>query len=115
MLLRGAVVVKWSARSPSISDDPSSSPADAYRFSVNFVFEKNDNKQKEAGVVLFKKQNKYLEWIVPTREIVGRMVVSATEKIINAKAIKPLEILSIHNHYHRDISIINEILTKRPC
>ena len=29
------------------SDDPSSNPADAYRFSVQIVFEKNENKQKK--------------------------------------------------------------------
>ena len=28
------------------SDDPSSNPADAYSFSVQIVFEKNENKQK---------------------------------------------------------------------
>ena len=28
------------------SDDPSSNPADVYSFSVKFVFEKNENKQK---------------------------------------------------------------------
>ena len=32
------------------SDDPSSNPTEAYSFSVKFVFEKNKNKQKEAGV-----------------------------------------------------------------
>ena len=32
------------------SDDLSSNPADAYSFSVKFVFETNENKQKEAGV-----------------------------------------------------------------
>ena len=32
------------------SDDPSSNPADAYSFSIKFLFEKNANKQKEAGV-----------------------------------------------------------------
>ena len=37
------------------SNDPSSNPADAYCFSVKFVFEKNENKQKEAGVGPFKK------------------------------------------------------------
>ena len=31
------------------SDDPSLNPAEAYSFSVKFVFEKNENKQKEAG------------------------------------------------------------------
>ena len=30
------------------TNDPSSNPAEAYSFSVKFVFEKNKNKQKEA-------------------------------------------------------------------
>ena len=37
------------------SDDPSSNPADAKSFSVKFVFEKNENKQKETGEVPFLK------------------------------------------------------------
>ena len=37
------------------SDDLSLNPAEAYTFSVKFVFEKNENKQKEAGVGPFKK------------------------------------------------------------
>ena len=37
------------------SDDLSSNPSEAYRFSIKFVFEKNKNKQKEAGVGTFKK------------------------------------------------------------
>ena len=32
------------------SEDPSSIPAEAYFLFVKFVFEKNKNKQKEAGV-----------------------------------------------------------------
>ena len=32
------------------SDDPSSNPTEVYNFSLAFVFEKNENKQKEAGV-----------------------------------------------------------------
>ena len=35
------------------SDDLSSNPADAYSFSIKFVFEKNKNKQKETGVGSF--------------------------------------------------------------
>ena len=35
------------------SGNPSSNPADAYSSSLTFVFEKNENKQKEAGVVPF--------------------------------------------------------------
>ena len=38
------------------SYDPRLNPADAYSLSVNFVFEKNENKQKEAGVGPLKKQ-----------------------------------------------------------
>ena len=37
------------------SDDPSLNLADAYSFSVNFVFEKNENKQKDAGIGPLKK------------------------------------------------------------
>ena len=37
----------------SIIDNLSSNPADAYSFSVKFVFEKTENKQKEAGVGTF--------------------------------------------------------------
>ena len=32
------------------SDNPSSNAAEAYSFSVKFVFENRENKQKEAGV-----------------------------------------------------------------
>ena len=35
------------------SDGPGLNPAEAYIFSVKFVFEMNENKQKEAGVGLF--------------------------------------------------------------
>ena len=38
------------------SDDPSSNPADAYSFSVQIVFEKNENVYKEAEVGPFKKK-----------------------------------------------------------
>ena len=42
------MVVKWSACSPSTpTDDPSLNPADAYSFSVKFLFGKNENKLKE--------------------------------------------------------------------
>ena len=37
------------------SDEPSSNPADAYSFYAKFVFEKNENKQKEAVDFTFKK------------------------------------------------------------
>ena len=42
------------------SDNPSSDPADVYSFLLKFVFEKNKNKQKEAGVgPLFNKRATY--------------------------------------------------------
>jgi len=34
------------------SNDPSSNHANVYSFSVKFVVEKNENKQKEAGIQL---------------------------------------------------------------
>ena len=37
------------------SDNPSLNPADAYSFYVKFVYEKNEIKQKVAGVGPFKK------------------------------------------------------------
>ena len=40
---------------PLYSDDPSSNPAEVYSFSVKFVFEKNENKQKEVWVGPLKK------------------------------------------------------------
>ena len=36
-------------------NDPSSNPAEVYNFSVKLNLEKNENKQKEAGVGPFKK------------------------------------------------------------
>ena len=41
------------------SGDPSSNPSNAYSFSVKFVFQKNENKQKEAEVGEFKNYNAY--------------------------------------------------------
>ena len=35
---------------PFYSDDKSSNPAEAYIFSVKFVFEKNESKQKRPGM-----------------------------------------------------------------
>ena len=35
------------------SDDPSSNPSEAYSFFCKIVFEKNENKQKEAGIITF--------------------------------------------------------------
>ena len=40
---------------PFYSDDLSSNPADSYSFSVIFVFEKNENKQKRPGLAHFLK------------------------------------------------------------
>ena len=37
------------------SNDPNSNPAEVYNFSVKLNLEKNENKQKEAGVGPFKK------------------------------------------------------------
>ena len=37
------------------SDDPSSNPAEAYRFFCTMLSETNENKQKEAGVGPFKR------------------------------------------------------------
>ena len=48
------------------SGNPSLNPADAYSFSVKFVFEKNENKQKEAGICLFIikfPKAKYFVWL----------------------------------------------------
>ena len=43
------------------SDDPSSNPAEAYSFFCKIVFEKSENKQKEAGFgpLLIKQQRLY--------------------------------------------------------
>ena len=42
------------------SDDPSSNPADAYRFSVQIVFEKMKINKKKAGVGPFLKKNGFM-------------------------------------------------------
>ena len=39
------------------SHDPSSNPVETYVFSVEFVSDKNENKQKEAGVGPFFKKH----------------------------------------------------------
>ena len=44
------------------SDDPSSNPTDVCSFSAKFVFEKNENKQKDTGVGPFKKIMKEHRW-----------------------------------------------------
>ena len=47
------------------SDDPSSNPAEAHYFSEKFVFEKKENKQKEARVgPFFKKNNPKLRFLL---------------------------------------------------
>ena len=50
-----------------LSDNPSSNPAAAYSFYVKFVFEKNKNKQEEAGLAHFFKKvgtnNLYLHYL----------------------------------------------------
>ena len=51
------VVVKWSACSTSISTIRVQILLKPTGFSVKFVFEKNENKQKEAGVGPFLKNN----------------------------------------------------------
>ena len=57
------VVVKRSACSPSTPTIRAQIPLKPIVFSVNFVFEKNENKQKEAAVGPFKKA----ETRLPTR------------------------------------------------
>ena len=49
------VVVKWSACSPTTPTIRVRIPLKPEKFFVIFVFEKNKNKQKEAGVGPFKK------------------------------------------------------------
>ena len=44
------------------SDNLSSNPAEAFSFTVQFVFEKNENKQKDVGVGPLKKVNSNLNW-----------------------------------------------------
>ena len=51
------VVVKWSACLPSTPTIRVR--GDAYSFSVKFAFEKNENKQKEAGVGPLKNSRKF--------------------------------------------------------
>ena len=62
------------------SDDQSSNPSNAFSFSVEFVFEKNENKPKEAGVGPFKKQSAWFDHflfilLIPTlKAIMGTQV-----------------------------------------
>ena len=56
------------------SDDPSSIPAEVYNFFCKIVVEKNENKQKEAGVgpFFFKKKNNFLTaFCLPARSSTG--------------------------------------------
>ena len=48
------------------SNNPSLNLTDAYIFSVKFVFEKNENKQKEAGVGPFSKKVTSLSSMEPS-------------------------------------------------
>ena len=51
------------------SDDPSSNPAEAHYFSEKFVFEKKENKQKEARVGPFLKKTilSYVSYFIKYR------------------------------------------------
>ena len=51
------VVVKWFSVLDFNSDDPSSNPTEAYNYFWKFVFEKNENKQKEARAGPFLKKH----------------------------------------------------------
>ena len=44
------------------SDDPSSIPAEVYNFFCKIVVEKNENKQKEAGIGPFLKKTLSFQW-----------------------------------------------------
>ena len=61
ILHRAEVVVKWSACSPSSPTIQDWIPLTPTVFSVNFVFEKNENKQKEAGVGHLKNEKKHFK------------------------------------------------------
>ena len=56
-------------------DDPRSNPADTYSFfSVKFAFEKNENKQKEAGIdPFFKKEKGNFYIVVFTAHLFSRL------------------------------------------
>ena len=54
-LFRAVVVVKWSAYLPSIRQSEFETRWRPHFLSVKIVFEKNENKQKEAGVGPLKK------------------------------------------------------------
>ena len=58
--IRAVVVVKWSACSPSTPTIRVQIPLKLRVFSVEFVFDRNENKQKEARVGPFFKKTWYL-------------------------------------------------------
>ena len=63
-----------------LSKDPSSNPAKAYSFSVEFVFEKNENKQKEAGIgPLFLKKKRITATVI---KIVMTVILTSPYSII---------------------------------
>ena len=59
------VVVKWSLGSPNTPKIQIRIPLQPTAFSVKFVFEKNDNKQRESGVGPFKNKNYSFAVLVP--------------------------------------------------
>ena len=63
-----------------LSKDPSSNSALAYSFSVEFVFEKNENKQKEAGIgPLFLKKKRITATVI---KIVMTVILTSPYSII---------------------------------
>ena len=82
------------------SDDPSLNPAKAYSFSVKFLFEKKENKQKEAGVgPIFKKRTLVIQ-IVPIRH----------DLIIRCKASADVGRCSYYKMLIRNVPTLDEIL-----
>ena len=71
-LLKAVVVVKWSEWLPSTPTIRVQVPMNYTVFSGKFVFEKNENKQKEAGVrpLFFFKKNSTLFFFKKTLSIV---------------------------------------------
>ena len=58
------------------SDDPSSIPAEVYNFFCKNIVEKNENKQKEAGVgPFFKKNSTYSKMKVSERQFLKCLLV----------------------------------------
>ena len=84
------------------SDDPSLNPAKAYSFSVKFLFEKKENKQKEAGVgPIFKKR---------TRTLVIQIVPIRHDLIIRCKASADVGRCSYYKMLIRNVPTLDEIL-----